>query len=248
MGLLEQARQKLIHLCDDRKLGETRHLQVTSLSPNEAIGVRASSDFAIKKGKERVIEATFEGAHGQAFTDRPSRWAGTLSEAMSVNLTEVRSRAIFVAAMNAVMRFLGAATGTMHCLDEDPSLCGPEIARNLEARFGRKKFGLIGLQPAILQGLAQHFGTEAVRVIDLNADNIGKSESGVEVRDGETELPRLVEWSDVGLATGSSIVNGTADEIERSFKEAGKPLLFFGNTISGAAVLLGLERVCPFGR
>ena len=117
MGLLEQARQKLIHLCDDRKLGETRLLQVTSLAPDEAIGAKASSDFAIKKGKERVIEATFEGAHGQAFTDRPSRWAGTLSEAMSVDLTEVRSRAVFVAAMNAVMRFLGAATGTMHCLD-----------------------------------------------------------------------------------------------------------------------------------
>jgi hypothetical protein len=221
---------------------------VTSLSPDEAIGARASPDFAIKKGKERVIEATFEGARGQAFTDRPSQWAGTLGDAMSVDLTEVQSRAIFVATMNAVMRFLGAATGTMHCLDEDPSLCGPEIAGSLGARFGRKKFGLVGLQPAILQGLAEHFGTEAVRVIDLNPDNIGKSKSGVEVQDGETELPRLVEWCDVGLATGSSIVNGTADEIVRSFKEAGKPLLFFGNTISGAAVLLGLERICPFGR
>jgi hypothetical protein len=248
MGLLEQARHELIHLCEDRKLGGTRHLEVTPLSPDEAIGARASSDFAVKKGKERVIEATFEGARGQAFTDSPSRWAGTLSEAMSVDLAEVRSRAIFVAAMNAVMRFLGAATGTMHCLDEDPSLCGPEIAGRLEARFGRKKFGLIGLQPAVLRGLAQHFGAEAVRVIDLNPDNIGKSISGVEVRDGETELPRLIEWSDVGLATGSSIVNGSADEIVRGFREAGKPLLFYGNTISGAAALLGLERICPFGR
>ncbi|GAG43712.1 unnamed protein product, partial [marine sediment metagenome] len=77
-------------------------------------------------------------------------------------------------------------------------------------------------------------------------DNIGQSRCGVEVWDGGTDLPRLVDWCEVGLATGSSIVNGTINDIRRRFQDAGKPLLFFGNTIAGAAVLLDLDRVCPF--
>ena len=247
MGLLEQARRKLIRLCSERGLHRGL-LQVTPLSSDEAIGPGASTDFAIKKGKERVIEATFEGAHGQAFTDRPSRWAGSLNEVMSMDVTEVSNRAVFVAAMNAILRFLEEASGTMHCLDEDPSRCGPEIARRLQARFGPRRLGLAGLQPAILRGLVEQFGAESVRVVDLNPDNIGKSKSGVEVWDGGTALPRLVEWSEVGLVTGSSVVNGTIDEIKRAFQEAGKDLLFYGNTISGAAALLGLDRICPFGR
>ena len=56
----------------------------------------------------------------------------------------------------------------------------------------------------------------------------------------------LVEWSEVGLATGSSIVNGTI-EIIRRFTDDNKPLVFFGNTISGTAALLDLDRLCPFG-
>jgi hypothetical protein len=118
----------------------------------------------------------------------------------------------------------------------------------LEARFGHKKFGLVGLQPAILRALVAWFGPDSVSVVDLNPENIGSRKSGILVRDGETELPGLVEWCDVGLATGSSIVNGTIDEIKRRFEETGKPVVFYGNTISGAAALLRLERICPLGR
>ena len=83
---------------------------------------------------------------------------------------------------------------------------------------------------------------------DLNPDNIGKERAGVLVWDGAADLARLVEWYDVGLATGSSIVNGTIDDIVDRFQAACKRLVFFGNTISGAAALLGLRRMCPFGR
>ena len=68
------------------------------------------------------------------------------------------------------------------------------------------------------------------------------------MRDGQSDLPRLVKWAEVGLVTGSSIVNGTIDKIIRRFKDNGKPLVFFGNTISGTAALLDLDRLCPFGR
>jgi uncharacterized protein (DUF4213/DUF364 family) len=85
-------------------------------------------------------------------------------------------------------------------------------------------------------------------VVDLNPENIGETRSGVVVWDGEEDLSRLVAECDVGLATGSSVVNGTLDEILEHFQQAEKPLILFGNTISGVAALLGLERLCPFGR
>ena len=218
-----------------------------TLLPRDAIG-DAEGDFVIKKGKEYVIEAAFDTTRGQAFTGIACDWSGTLEELMSLELLDTRNRDIFVASMNAVPRALGLAKGTNHCRDKDPTNCGPEIAEQFETRFGSKRFGLIGLQPAILKALVNHFTQEFVRVADLNPENIGILKYGVEILDGQTQLQRLVEWSDVGLATGSSIVNGTIDGIIQCFEYYGKPLVFFGNTISGAAALLDIDRICPFGR
>ena len=246
MSLLEKARSEFIHVCDDRSLDLNRTVAVRSLSPHDAIG-DAEADFVIKKGKEYVIEAAFDKAHGQAFTGIACNWNGTLEELLSLELSDIRNRGIFVASMNAVLRSIELASGTNHCRDEDPTNCGPEIAGQLEARFGTKRFGLVGFQPAILKALVNHLTREFVRVVDLNPDNIGSSKFGIEVWDGQTDLPRLVEWSEAGLVTGSSIVNGTIDEIIRCFKDDNKPLVFFGNTISGTAALLDLDRLCPFG-
>jgi hypothetical protein len=223
-------------------------VQVTPLHPDEAIGKRADPSFVIKKGKERVIEATFRGHGGQAFTDHPTGWSGTLGDLLSLNLDEVPNRAVFVAGLNASLSALERLPGTIHCKNEDPSRCGPEMARILYERFGPVCVGLVGLQPSILKALVSRFGPDAVRITDLNPDNIGESRSGVVVWDGEQDLPRLVSECDIGLATGSSVVNRTLDEILERFQQAGKPLILFGNTISGVAALLGLERLCPFGR
>jgi len=247
MSILEKARIEFIQVCNDRSIDLSRTVAVHPLLPHDAIG-DAEEDFVIKKGKEYVIEAAFEKAHGQAFTGIACQWNGTLEELLSLKLSNIRNRGIFVASMNAVLRALGLARGTNHCRDEDPTNCGPEIAGQLEARFGTKRFGLVGLQPAILKALVNRFTRKSVRVVDLNPDNIGSSKYGIEVWDGQSDLPRLVEWSEVGLVTGSSVVNGTIDEIIRRFKDDKKPLVFFGNTISGTAALLDIDRICPFGR
>jgi hypothetical protein len=247
MSILEKAKSEFIHVCNEHSLDLSRIVTIHPLLPRDAIG-DAESDFVIKKGKEYVIEAEFDKAHGQAFTGIACDWNGTLEELLSLDLSDTRNRGIFVASMNTVLRSLGLASGTNHCRDKEPTNCGPEIAGQLKVRFGTKRFGLIGLQPAILKALVNHFTQEFVRVVDLNPDNIGGSKHGIEVWDGERDLPRLVEWSEVGLATGSSIVNGTIDEIIKRFKDEGKPLVFYGNTISGTAALLDLDRLCPFGR
>jgi hypothetical protein len=247
VSILQEARRDLICICGERNLELSRAVDIRPLLPRQAIG-DAEGDFVIKKGKEYVMEATFEGARGQAFTGNPCNWNGTLGEILSLDLSDASSRGIFVAALNAVLRRLGLATGTIHCRDEEPTKCGTRIAGELKARFGSRRFGVVGLQPAILEGLARCFLPESVRVVDLNPENIGSTKYGVEIRDGLTELAGLAEWSEVGLATGSTIVNGTIDGIIGCFKDKGKPLIFFGNTISGAAALLSLDRLCPFGR
>lgn len=187
MSILEKAKKKFICACSKRSVDIERAINVLPLSSHDAIG-NAEGDFAIKKGKEYVIEATFDNARGQAFTGKPREWDGTLEDILSLDLSDVGNRGVFVAAMNAVLRRLGLVTGTIHCRDEDPTDCGPRIAGQLEARFGSKRFGVVGLQPAILEGLTKHFSPEAVRVVDLNPNNIGGSKSGVEVWDGQTDL------------------------------------------------------------
>jgi len=247
VSIVEKAKKEFIRICNDRSLDLSQTIAIRPLLSREAIG-DAQGDFVIKEGKEHVIEATFDKARGQAFTGTPREWNGTLEELMSLEWSDVGKRGIFVAAANAVLRSVGLATGTIHCRDEDPTDCGPEIAGQLESRFGFKRIGLVGLQPAIVKALISHFGPDLVRVVDLNPANIGCSKYDIEIWDGHADLPRLVEWSEIGLATGSSIVNGTIDEIIGCFKAGGRPLVFFGNTISGAAALLGFDRLCPFGR
>lgn len=245
--ILEQARDGLITLCRDCGIDLTQRISVVPLSPEQAIGPEADGEFVIKKGKERVIEAALGSARGQAFTDSPSAWAGTLEDALGLDLSSVGNRAVLVATMNAVLRRAAKATGTVHCRDQDPKRCGSKIAGWIEQRYGQTRVGLIGLQPAILAALADRLGPRNVRAVDLNPDNIGTTKSGVLIWDGQNDLPRLIEWCEVGLATGSSITNGTIDAIHDGFTEAGKPVIYFGTTISGPGALLGLDRICPFG-
>jgi len=248
MDILEQARKKLDAVCMERNLDRNEQITVRALTPDEAIGARADENFVIKKGKERVIEASFREARGQAFTDAPGNWEGTLCELLSLDFGKTGYRAVFTAGLNAVMRSLDLASGTVHCKDEEPTKCGTEMPEAMHKLFGTKRIGMLGLQPAILKEMVDAYGKVGMRVADLNPDNIGQVREDLLVMDGEKDLAELVEWCEVGLATGSSVVNGTINEILERFEAAGKPVAFFGNTISGVASLLNLERVCPFAR
>jgi hypothetical protein len=246
MDLLHQARTKLAILCDQQNVDKNIRVSVRVLTPDEAIGAKADKDFVIKKGKERVIEACWNGFRGQAFTDHPANWEGSLTELLALDLNRVDQRAVFTAGMNAVLLGLGQTDKTIHCKDNEPARCGEEFTIQLHQHFGVKRFGMIGLQPAILDGMVEGFGSVRVRVVDLNEDNIGKKRCDVKVWDGEKDLDRLVEWCEVGVATGSTVVNGSINELRDKFAAAGKPLVFFGNTISGVASVMDLTRICPF--
>lgn len=47
------------------------------------------------------------------------------------------------------------------------------------------------------------------------------------------------------LATGSTLANGTIDDLMEAASGCNSRVVFYGSTAAGAAYLLGLERWCP---
>ena len=219
-------------------------VEIRALNVEQAIGDPAPfTDFALQRGEERLVEAVVRGAKGQAFTSHLSSWSGTVSEMLSLPLSEDRERAIATAGINAIGLHLNWGDKTIHCRDASPKTCGEKMGGRLaEELVNGEKVAIIGYQPAILKGLSESLGPERVLVLDLNPENIGRTVHGVTVLDGEKDLTRAASLADVALATGSSMSNGTIDGILEAF--AGKRTIFFGTTIAIPAELLGLERFC----
>ena len=213
-------------------------VSVRGLTPEEAIGTPEDRDYPLVKGRERLLEAEILGSRGQAFTDTPGNFSGTLKAVALLQLTDNRSRAVFIAALNALMRHLGLIEKTIHCKDASPPLCASDLVKHVQKNFGNPRVAMIGFQPRMAQALDKTF---ALRVMDLDEDNIGQTKSGVLI-EGPDQTRKNIAWCDLALVTGSTVVNGTVDELLSS-----KPTLFFGVTIAGPAVLLGLNRYCPYG-
>jgi len=248
-SVLESSRIKLKEIAGQQGLSDVAvSVLVKPLTAEEAIGKPGRRDFPIIVGKERVIEAEILGARGHAYTDSPADFTGSLEDILNLPLKTNRERALYIAVLNAVLRHLALADGTVHCKDEDPELCGKEIASYILKRWGKVKLGLIGLNPAVAEALIGAFGAENVKITDLNKQNIGSEKYGVEIWDGREMAPNLISQSDVVLITGTTLVNGTFDSIMGCIRNYGKDYLIYGVTAAGICELMNLERICPYGR
>ncbi len=244
-NVVRELKERFRELVENNGLGDEEvKVTVGALTPKQAIGSPARRDFPLLHGREVMIEAQVLGSCGQAFTDSPRDFIGSLNDVIALEMDTNRNRAIFTATLNAVAAHLGIATGTRHCRNEEPEECGREIAKHIMGDSGRVKIGLVGLQPAILDNLVHTFGAEYVRCTDLNTENIGTKKYGVEIRDGMTDTGKMIEWCDIVLVTASAINNNTFDEIREKAEKERKRLIVFGVTGAAAAVLLGLERLC----
>ncbi|MDD2510867.1 MAG: DUF364 domain-containing protein [Syntrophomonas sp.] len=233
--LLERFR-KIVE--DNNLLDQEIIITGRALSVEEAIGNPKRQDFPIVKGKEKLMQAEFKGAKGQAFTDMAGNFKGTLQQVLTMPLTSNFDRAVLIAGMNAVCRYLGLIDRTIHCHDEQPEQCAAELVEQIKRDFGTPRVALIGYQPAMLEKLAASF---PLRMVDLDPDNIGKIKSGVQV-EGYEATDEVLEWCDVIAATGSTVVNST---ITAYCKQ--KPVYFFGTTGAAACHLMGLQRFCALG-
>lgn len=243
-GILGEFRDKVRALSAEHGLNDAEvTVRARPLTPEEAIGKPGRRDFPILEGKERVIEAKVLGARGQAFTDSASDYEGRFRDVLDLPLDSNRHRAVFLAATNAALAHLGLAEGTVHCKDDAPEKCAFEIAMSARATDAQT-VGLVGFNPAIAEAVVREFGANAVRITDLNPQNVGTATFGVTVWDGRTQTAELVGRCDLILVTGTTLVNGTFDEILRLAREARKRLVVYGITCAGVCRLMGLDRWC----
>ncbi len=242
-SVIELARRRFARIVEKAKLHrEEIIIRMRPLKPHEAIGYPIRNDYPLLQGKEVMVEASFMGEKGQAFTDEPSNFSGTITDILELDLSVSRNRAVFISSLNAVMRYLNMTYGTVHCKDSEPEECAKMVAERVEKIVGKAgTVGIIGLQPSISEEIIKRLSPSRVRIADLDRKNVGRFFCGVKVEDGSIAQEDIASSSSLCLATGSTVVNGTIDHI---IKSARGKLVFYGVTISGISSLLGFERFC----
>jgi hypothetical protein len=234
--LIKEKFEKIV--ADNNLSKEAVVIKAKPLTPKEAIGNPESEDFVILKGQERLIQAEFRGSFGQAFTDMYGDFDGTLGDVLDMELTNNFRRAIFIASLNAVMRHLGMIEGSVHCKDHGPEECGQDLVKFLK-ECGKSRIALIGFQPVHARCCSAKY---ELKILDMDYGNIGKKKFGVVIMDGSKYTKDVLDWCDLALITGTTVVNGT---IEPILEMAKTKTVFYGISIAGVARLFGLERFCP---
>lgn len=218
-------------------LDEEIVIKAISLTPKEAIGSPCRRDFPIIKGKERLMEASFKESKGQAYTDMIGNYEGSLKDILVLPLKNNYERAVLIATINAVYKYLGLCEHTVHCKDEEPEKCAMKLIDYIRDHYGLVKIMLVGMQPAMLDYLSRKF---EVRVIDMQNDIIGTDKYGVIV-ESPYYTEEVMAWCDLVIATGSTSTN---DSLSKFLDQ--KPVIFYGTTVAGIAVINHLDRFCPY--
>jgi hypothetical protein len=220
--------------------GERVTTNMRPLKPEEAIGRPMRNGYPLLHGREVLIQAELRGAVGHAFTDEPTAYHGPLAELNRHPINTNAARARLVAAINATYTLLGLISRTKHCKNSGPEMCATKIAEYLAKKHGSEtKVAMIGFQPAIAYYMSRAFRN--LRVTDMDRDNIGRTNQEIHVESHERNR-NAIEGADLILATGSTLVNASIDDI-RDWADT-KPLYFFGVTIAAAAYELALNRLC----
>lgn len=229
-------REKMLSLCRRENLLKSPvRVRARALTVEEAIGNPEADDFPLQKGRERLMQADFSGAAGQAFTDRYGDFDGVLEDVWRMGLDNNFRRAVFVATLNAVLRHVRQVKGTVHCRDTGPARCSLELVDYLKNRYGTVKILQAGFQPRMVESLAGEF---PLRVLDMDPDNIGSEKFKIGI-EGPEKTQDAVEWADILFVTGTTLVNNTIGHFLGI-----KPVIFYGTTIAGAAHLMNWDRFC----
>jgi len=240
MDFYNDIKERFFNLIKEKDLMslKVKVVSARTLTPQEVIGKPERDDFPLLKGKEVMLQADFKGSLGQAFTDMPGNYQGSLREILAMSLDDNFKRAVFIATLNAVLRYLNYISMTVHCKDKEPGECAAHLVDYIKERFGSPRIAFIGMQPAMVEALVAQF---EIRVVDLDPDNVGQKRCGVLI-DGAAHTKEILSWAGVILATGTTVVNNTLTSLLIE-----KPIIFYGVTIAGVAYLKGYEQYCFCG-
>ena len=237
MDFYNDIKERFFNLVKEKDLmsSKVEVVSARTLTPQEVIGKPERDDFPLLKGREVMIQADFKGSLGQAFTDMPGNYNGTLKEIFDMSLDNNFKRAVFIATLNAVLRYLNYISKTVHCKDKEPAECAAHLVDYIKERFGNPRIAFIGMQPAMVEALVVQF---IIRVVDLDPDNVGQRRCGVLIED-VAYTKEILSWADLILTTGTTVVNDTLTPLLTE-----KPIIFYGVTIAGVAYLKGYEQYC----
>ena len=237
MDFYNDIKERFFNLVKEKDLmsSKVEVVSARTLTPQEVIGKPERDDFPLLKGKEVMIQADFKGSLGQAFTDMPGNYNGTLKEIFDMPLDNNFQRAVFIATLNAVLRYLNYISKTVHCKDKEPAECAAHLVDYIKERFGNPRIAFIGMQPAMVEALVVQF---IIRVVDLDPDNVRQRRCGVLIED-VAYTKEILSWADLILTTGTTVVNDTLTPLLIE-----KPIIFYGITIAGVAYLKGYEQYC----
>jgi len=240
MNIYDTLRKYFITLVKENHLEEQDIIvRARPLTPEEAIGNPEDKDYPLIIGRERMMQAELRNTFGQAYTDMYGHYSGKLIDIGEMELKNNFRRAIFISSLNALMRYLGLIEKTMHCRNDEPRECSLKLTEYIAKKYGHPKIAMAGLQPRMVESLARNF---EIKVTDMDYANINNEKFGVIIQSPKNTKDNL-DWCDIALVTGSTIVNNTLTDFLTS-----KPVIFYGVTIAGAAKVLGLEHYCYCGQ
>jgi hypothetical protein len=140
VDVYENLKEKMFKISRDQKLlSEPVTVRARVLTTEEAIGNPEADDFPLQEGKERLMQAEFHGAMGQAFTDQYGDFEGLLKDVFEMRLENNFRRAVFVSTVSAVLRHLGRIEKTIHCRNKEPTECAVDLDQD---NIGTKKYGV----------------------------------------------------------------------------------------------------------
>jgi hypothetical protein len=240
MEVYNELRKYFVDLVEEKHLeSEETIIRAKPLTPEEAIGNPEDKDYPLITGRERMMQSELKNACGQAYTDMYGNYSGKLIDIANMELKNNFRRAIFISSLNATMRYLGLIEKTMHCKDNEPRECSTQLAEYVKKKYGQPRIAMVGLQPRMVESLAKTF---EIKVTDMDHANINSQKFGVTIQSPARTKEHL-DWCDLIVVTGSTIVNDTINNFL-----TGKPVLFYGVTIAGAAKVLNLDDFCYCGK
>ena len=185
---------------------------------------------------EYCTYAKFKGVKGEAYSETPADFYGTLGELLEYPLAGKGIDARVLAAINAVMKHLGLLeNATWSDEPEARRQYANQIYDEVTEKYGKSNIILVGYDGYILQRFMEEpldFWT-----MDRNPDNVTKDRfDHVIVNSGKPNRDACIEWGKILIVTGSTLCNGTIIP----YLECGKDVKFYGITFAGASKLLDL--------
>lgn len=189
---------------------------------------------------EYCVTADIDGVKGEAYTETPAAFNGTLKQALDIRPDNEGISAITISALNAAMNRLSLCPGVLPKKDEDHASYADAICRYVKEHYGKSRIVLVGYDGYLVKRFVDA-GLE-FWTLDRDPDNISQDRfDHVVVNSAKRNRESSFAWGDIFIVTGSTLCNGTIVQ----YLNSGKELYFYGITCAGAATLIGLKWFNP---